>query len=66
MALSEATVARSQARMSTILAVQQCLRGEESGASIGITDEILNAFAVAVVLAIECKEIEGLSASWAS
>jgi hypothetical protein len=65
-ALSEATVARSQARMDAILAVQQCLRGEESGAAIGIADETLNAFAVALVLAIECKEIEGLSASWAS
>ncbi len=57
---------RAGKRMAAINAIQEAMRNEESGASIGITDEILNAFAVAVVLAIECKEIEGMIASWAS
>jgi hypothetical protein len=57
---------RSRARMKAIALLQQAMRDEESGASIGIADEILNAFAVAVVLAIECKEIEGIKAEWAS
>jgi hypothetical protein len=57
-------VEQSRARMNAIALLQQAMRDEESGAAIGIADEVLNALATCIVLAIECKGIDGLRAEW--
>jgi hypothetical protein len=62
---------RDAARMAAIAAVVGTLtkadRNGQLPSHIGrLSDADFETLAVVIVLAIECKEIEGLSASWAS